>query len=118
VSKVAENAHADRLERRIGELEDELKAAKERIDSLKTDVDAQAKLIAEMDDHLDDENAFRDRWIDDKSDWDWNPWLMGRSEIFERYDALRKDWNKFVGEYNSIVAPRRCNLGRPLSSQR
>ena len=58
MSKVAENAHADRLERRIGELEDELKAAKERIDSLKTDVDAQAELIAEMDEHLDDENAF------------------------------------------------------------
>ena len=57
---------------------------------------------------------FRDRWIDDKSEWDWNPWLMGRSEIFERYDALQKDWNKFVGEYNSI-APRRP-FGRPLQA--
>jgi hypothetical protein len=123
VSKVPENAHTERLERRIGELEDELKNAKQRIDSLKTDFDALAKLVAEMDEHLNEERETRERWCDafdmvlnDKGEWDWSDWLKQRHEAWEKWDALRKDWNRFVGEYNSVVAPRRRNFGRPLQA--
>jgi hypothetical protein len=113
----------ERLERRIGELEDELKIAKERIDSLKSDLDAQVKLVAEMDEHLDEEREVRESWCDafdmvlnDKGEWDYNDWTKRQCDFYGRYDQIRKDWNKFVPEYNAVVVPRRRNFGRPLQA--
>ena len=35
-------------------------------------------------------------------------------ELLDRYVALVKDWNKFVGEYIAVIAPK--DVGRPLAA--
>jgi predicted RNase H-like nuclease (RuvC/YqgF family) len=70
----------DARERRIGELEDELKNAKRRIEELKRERDAESKTVAAMIEHVDDERAIReqgrdafDMELNDKGEWCWGP---------------------------------------------
>jgi sugar-specific transcriptional regulator TrmB len=74
----------DARERRIGELEDELKNAKRRIEELKRERDAESKTVAAMIEHVDDERAIREQWRDafdmelnDKGEWCWGPGVKG-----------------------------------------
>jgi hypothetical protein len=46
--------------------------------------------------------------------WMWSRSFVEGDEWFEKYRALVRDWNKFVGEYNAVVRPR--NVGRPLAA--
>jgi TolA-binding protein len=64
-------------ERRIGELEDELKRRNRRIEELRNEYDKLAIVVAEMRQHEDDV-ALRKQWVDafdmvrnDKGEWDW-----------------------------------------------
>ena len=71
-----------------------------------------------------DSNALIDSWIDafgmtenDKGEWGFaNNLIQERDESDALYYALRRDWNKFVTEYNAVVAPRLRNFGRPLAA--
>jgi hypothetical protein len=76
-----------------------------------------------MSEHLDDVGQTREQWIEafkmelnDKDEWSWSKFVDDHHEQAERYEALRLKWNKFVGEYNGVVAPRHRNFGRPLAA--
>ena len=123
MSNVLSNGHTDRIERRIGELEDKLKNAKERLEDLRGQYDAQSKTIADLLELIDDEREMREQWKDafnmvlnDKDQWDWPDWVRDHDELLERYVDLRARWNRFVGEYNGVVAPRMRNFGRPIAA--
>ena len=112
----------DEDKRRIGELEDEIKSAKARIDELRIERDRQAELIkaqaAQMDELVDQTH----RWIeafemvqDEDGDWCWAEGLaQDRDKWFGKFAELRAKWNRFVSHYNATVRPR--NMGRPLAA--
>jgi hypothetical protein len=109
-------------ERRIGELEDELKERDRRILDLRAERDAERALVAQMREHVEDANALIERWIEgfnmtlnDKGLYCWEEALMQeRDALWEKHLALVRKWNKFVPRYNGRVAPR--NFGRPLAA--
>lgn len=121
MSKVATNGHDKRLERRIGELEDELKAANKRISELKAERDEEGKTISKMIDAVRDAEDQIDRWIEafdmtqnEKGDYDLAEYEKQLDAMTDKYADLRNRWNKFVGRYNARVVPR--NFGRPIAA--
>jgi hypothetical protein len=109
---------------RIHELEDEIKQLKRRLDEVRQERDTERVLIAEMQEWLEDGQAQTEQWVDafnmvqnDKGDWCWREGrIQDRDEGWEKFFDLRKRWNKVVGDYNAVVAPRRRNFGRPLAA--
>ena len=111
-------------ERRIAELEDELKQRGARIAELTDERDRQGVLINEMDEHVEDVNAMINRWIEafsmvqnNRGEWSWGDTIMQMYDaLWDRYTELRAKWNKLVPEYNAVVAPKLRNFGRPLGA--
>jgi hypothetical protein len=106
---------------RIAELEDALKERDRRIAELKRDVDKERDLVHRMDEHLRDAGDMIDRWkhafemaLNDEGMWVWDRSFVEGDEWFAKYDALLKEWNRFVPEYNAAVLKR--NVGRPLAA--
>jgi len=96
---------------RIAELEDELKQRDRRIAELKRDLDKQSDLIVRQDEHLRDFGDTLDQWKqafemepDENGVWVWKHSFVEGDEWYEKYSAVVRDWNKFVGEYNALVA--------------
>ena len=52
--------------------------------------------------------------LGDDGKWTWDPFMDRHNDLVDKYDALLRDWNKFVGEYNAVVQPR--PVGRPLEA--
>ena len=123
MSKVFKNGHTERLKRRIGELEDELKAANKRIGELKAEKDAEGKTISAMVERVKDAEDLIDRWIEafdmtqnEQGDYDLAEYHKALDQTIDKNQDLRIRWNRFVGEYNAIVAPRHRNFGRPIAA--
>ena len=102
------------------EYEFEAKDPSNRIAFLKGENDELAKAIAEQSELLEDSRAQIEQWIDAfkmeqnaNGNWDYAPWMTEQDEWAEKFFELRKQWNKFVPEYNAVVAPKRRNFGRP-----
>jgi hypothetical protein len=57
-----------------------------------------------------------DMKLNDKNEWEWNDFVKGYDEGWDNYFALVAEWNKFIVDYNAVVAPRRRNFGRPLAA--
>jgi hypothetical protein len=112
----------DEDKRRIGELEDELKSAKARIEELRLERDEQNELIKRQDETIQQCGEQIDQWIaafemvqNEKGNWCWADGLaQDRDRWFHKFVELRAKWNKFVGHYNAAVSPR--NMGRPLAA--
>jgi hypothetical protein len=109
VSKVAENGHTERLERRIGELEDELKAANKRIRELKAEKDAEGKTIAALAERLQDARDQIDRWIDafemtenEKGEYDLSEYDKRLDKCIDERNAILREWNQQVDRFNFI----------------
>jgi hypothetical protein len=109
-------------DQRIADLEAELKRERERIAELMEERDHGLDVISQMREHVEEAKAMVDQWIEahdmslnDKGVWCWpdNLWQQ-LDHLADRYHALLRDWNKFVPDYNSIVAPKKRNFGRPL----
>jgi hypothetical protein len=107
---------------RNAELEDELKQRDRRISELKADIDRERELVADMREHVEDAKALIDRWIeafdmslDDDGKFGWSEFVKSAESWFEKYQALLKQWNRFVPDYNAVVRPRRPP-GRPLEA--
>lgn len=112
------------LKARVAELEDEVRRHKERLAELRDEHDQALALITKMREQIEDINAHRDGWIEalrlePNADglyvvnesfniWKWY------NELFHEHQKLLREWNKFVGEYNSTVRPR--PRGRPLEA--
>ena len=107
--------------RRISELEDDIKERDRRIAELKDELERERDLAYQLGEHVKDADNMIDLWIqgfgmvlNDKGMWDWSTdadFIVG-FKWFEKYKALLRDWNKFVPDYNALVRPR--NVGRPL----
>jgi hypothetical protein len=100
------------IERLTGQIKE---AQKERAEAL--------NLVDEMGEQVEDANALIESWIEafDMVQTDDGLWTTQPSQLRDEYAALVeehqklvRDWNRFVGEYNSTVAPR--DLGRPLQA--
>jgi len=77
-----------------------------------------------MREHLEDIQAHRESWVEafrlvkneagnyefDESESIWSL----HADLLDRHNTLVRDWNKFVGAYNSTVKPR--PPGRPLEA--
>src|SRR6266446_901298 len=113
--------HSDEAERRIGQLEDELKQRDRRIDELKREVDKLEAKNEEMREHVQTSNEMTEQWIEafemvlgDDGKWSWNGFVTAYENMFEEWVALKAKWNKFVPKYNAVIAPR--GIGRPLAA--
>jgi hypothetical protein len=131
-------------ETRIAELERELKAARRRVDDMRADHDqavrayeqrieelkesheARVDTISAMVEQVQECDAQIERWIEafnmvrnDKGVWMWGDDLIeDRNKWFNEYRRIRDEWNRFVPEYNAVVAPSARlaslrNIGRP-----
>jgi DNA repair exonuclease SbcCD ATPase subunit len=134
-------------ETRIAELERELKAARRRVDDMRADHDqavrayeqrieelkesheARVDTISAMVEQVQECDAQIERWIEafnmvrnDKGVWMWGDDLIeDRNKWFNEYRRIRDEWNRFVPEYNAVVAPSARlaslrNIGRPLAA--
>lgn len=113
------------LRGRVEELQADLRYRDDQIKELREECGRAIDLVAEMREHVEDSNALIDSWIEvlGMEQNDDGVWIFdGKqskvweafSKLFEEQEKLLRQWNKFVGDYNSTVAPR--GLGRPLQA--
>ena len=72
---------------------------------------------------MDEYGGMVERWreafdmqLSDDGTWGWKDWITRQEEIYGKYRALLAEWNRFVSEYNAVVAPKRRNIGRPIAA--
>src|SRR4051794_23464274 len=105
------------LRARIEALELELRQSKEKIAELRRDKDDAEGLVGQMREHLEDARAARERWIEafemvQNQAGAWTFPSVGErlwshhAELLEKHNKLVRDWNRYVGKFNSIVRPR------------
>jgi hypothetical protein len=107
---------------RVAALEDELRQRDARIRELRANLDKAEQLVSEMREQVEDSNTLIESWIEafdmmldeHTGKWRFKPWIDTADAYHDKYVALLRDWNRFVGQYNAIVQPR--NVGRPLAA--
>jgi hypothetical protein len=105
----------------IAELQDELKARDRRIEELRGEIDELRDLNKRMEEQVEDASRLVEQWVEafemeqsDDGAWKAGAFMDGTIKLREEYDALLREWNRFVPQYNAVVAPRQRNVGRPL----
>jgi hypothetical protein len=108
----------------VEQLEAELRLCKERLAELRAEHDKALALTTELREHLEDVAAHRESWVEAlrlvrNTDGDYirddkDNVFAWYAELQVERDKLLRDWNKFVGRYNSTVSPR--PRGRPLDA--
>jgi hypothetical protein len=90
-------------------------------ESLRREIDEQRDLIHEMQERVEGSNRIIESWIEafemepgGNGVWEWKRSFVEGAEWAEKYSDLVREWNRFVGEYNSVIRPR--NVGRPLAA--
>jgi hypothetical protein len=108
-------------EKRVDELEDKLKERDRTILEIRQDAEKAQTTIAKQREQVQDVNDLIDSWIeafdmelDDAGVWRWAGWIKSHEAVWEKYHALLRDWNKFVGRYNAVVSAQ--PVGRPLAA--
>ena len=126
MSKVSINGHMasnNELRGRIEELEFDLRHRDDQIKELREERRRAVDLVDEMRQHVEDANELIESWTEafdmelkDDGMWHFQPDEVADAYgiLFKRHEKLVRQWNKFVGDYNSTVAPRA--LGRPLQA--
>jgi lambda repressor-like predicted transcriptional regulator len=112
------------LQGRVAELEDQLKERDERITDLRRELNEAELLISEEREYVESARAVIDSWKeafgmvqDDKGVWQLDKWVENHKNAIAAYEALAKDWNRFVPEYNALMLKRiERNIGRPLAA--
>jgi hypothetical protein len=113
----------DSLKRRIGELEDEVKQRDERIAELRDERDEQTDLINRLREHAEDYTNVMESWRDTfdmkiveardgREVWTWEPFWEEHGGLRDNYNALVRDWNKYLPLINGRTQP----VGRPLAA--
>jgi hypothetical protein len=113
-------------DRRITELQDQLKERDERIKELRRELGEAEELVSEEREYIEQAMATIDAWKeafgmvqDEKGVWRWDEWMDRWTQMNKTYDAVVTKWNRFVGEYNEMLAlvlKRKRNVGRPLGA--
>lgn len=108
---------------RIADLEAALQRRDERIAELTQERDQERELNSDLRDHFENVNGMIEQWreafdmeLTDDGKWGFGEWLRQYDELRDAYRKLLADWNKFVPEYNAIVAPTKSNPGRPIAA--
>jgi hypothetical protein len=103
------------------ELADKLKQRDARIKVLRADVDKAHKLVSQMREHVEDANRLIVSWVEafeftlnDKGEWSWASWVESFDALHSEYEALVREWNTAVSDFNSVIRPR--TVGRPLAA--
>jgi hypothetical protein len=113
------------LQTRVDELEAELKQRDEKIAELRAELQQAVEMVDDMRQEVEDGNAVIDSWIEvfrlEQDDGGIYQFDSGQSKLWDEHLTLLKahnklinDWNRFVGQYNQVVAPR--PPGRPLAA--
>jgi hypothetical protein len=105
--------------KRIGELEDEIKARDRRIADLRTEIDEQRDLISRLREHAEDYDTMIEQWCEtfhmvmtDDGAWTWQPWWNKHNKLVDNYNELVRNWNKYLPLINGRTQP----VGRPLAA--
>jgi hypothetical protein len=105
----------------IAELQDELKARDRRIDELRREADELRDLVKRMEEQVEDADRLIEQWteafrmvLNANGEWDYSEWVDLGLKARKDYNDLVRAWNRFVPDYNAVVAPRHRNVGRPI----
>jgi hypothetical protein len=105
----------------IGELEDEIKQKDQRIEELRAEIDEQRELIQRLREHAEEYDQGIEAWCEtfdmtmtEDGDWTWKPFWDEHWQTIDDYNALVRDWNKYLPKING--EPR--NVGRPLAASK
>jgi len=109
---------------RIAELEDTIKQRDRRIEGLRQEIDEQRDLIDRMEEEIEESNQTIESWIhgfdmetNEAGDYVWKASFVYGDEWYDKYKELLRKWNKFVPDYNAMVAvTSERNVGRPLAA--
>jgi hypothetical protein len=103
----------------VGELQDELKHKDARIEELRQEIDEQRELIQRFREHAEDYDNCMERWketfqmtMTDDGRWTWDPFWNEHNKLVDDYNALVRNWNKYLPLINSHGQP----VGRPLAA--
>src|SRR5262249_41560490 len=103
----------------VGELQDELKAKDRRIEELREEIDEQRDLTRRLREKVEDAIAVVDRWAEtfdmvqsESGGWTWGPFWDEHNKLVDEYNALVRNWNKWVPVINGRTQP----VGRPLAA--
>ena len=116
---------ADDKDKRIGELEDELKRSKERIAELKDEVDELRETQDHMREHVEEGDRVIESWretlnmeLNSDNCWTWKPFWNEHNQIIDEHNALVARFNALVRDWNTHIADakERRNVGRPLAA--
>lgn len=121
MQKIAHMESDDPGERVAVALLAENEEMKRRIADLKRELDAAHDLIQRLTENIEDFSAMNEQWkeafemvMGDNGKWTWSKDFAMGSQWYDKYAALLKEWNQFVGIFNATVEHR--NAGRPLEA--
>jgi hypothetical protein len=107
------------VSKRIGELQDELKAKDRRIEELRQEIDEERDLVRRLREHAEDYNNNIEAWCEafgmemtEDGSWTWKPFWKEHNELIDNYNDLVRNWNKYLPRIRG--EPR--NVGRPLGA--
>ena len=102
--------------KRIGELEDEIAHRDRRIVELRQEIDDLRDRVRRMEENVEDSANVIESWKEtfdmEQTDdgWTWKPFWEQHHKLIEDYNALVRQWNKY------LPILRRQNVGRPLAA--
>jgi hypothetical protein len=113
----------DEKDARIAELEDKLKEAERRLAETRIELDEAQDLTKRMEEHLKDAAGMIERWkesfemeLGDDGGWHFPPDHLSirHAVLIEMHNALVKEWNRLVPDYNAAINPK--PVGRPIAA--
>lgn len=94
-----------------------------RIAELRDEIDEGRALQKRLEEQVEEFNQLIEQWCEgfdmvvaDDGGWTCAPWIDAKLKQSEDYRALVAKWNCFVSDYNTTVADRHRNVGRPLAA--
>jgi hypothetical protein len=102
----------------VGELQDEVKACKRRIEELRSELDDERELVKELRENVEQCHETIEQFAEtgmemtDSDTWSWKPFRERHDKLVDDYNRLVRDWNRYLPRINGT--PR--NVGRPLGA--
>jgi hypothetical protein len=102
----------------VGELQDEVKACKRRIEELRSELDEERELTKELGDNVEQCHEVIEQFAECGMEmvegdlWSWKPFRAQYDKLIDDYNKLVRNWNRYLPRI--VGAPR--NVGRPLGA--
>jgi hypothetical protein len=115
---------ADDKDKRVGDLEDELKRRNAWIAELKDEVDELRETQDRLREHIEESRAITENWCETfdmeltDDGWTWKPFWEEYDRHIRDYNALLAMYNALVRDWNAHIAYAKStrNVGRPLAA--